>query len=100
MMVSAVGYNSFHEVLYNQIPCAFVPQLASYMDDQTARAEKANELGLASFIEAGKPGTLEREVTRFLDGGKSEKLRNALKAYDLPEPGNVEAARLIAEVGA
>ena len=99
MMVSAAGYNSFHEVLYNQIPCAFVPQVASYMDDQTARAQKAEELGLASFIEATKPGTLEREITRFLDGGKSETWRKALKAHDLPEPGNAQAARLIAEVG-
>lgn len=98
MMISAVGYNSFHEVLYNAIPCAFMPQVASYMDDQTLRAETAEEMGLAALIDPAKPASIEREITRFLDGGKADTLRAALGKLDLPKPGAEEAARLIREV--
>ena len=98
LMVSAAGYNSFHEVLYNRIPALFIPQVASYMDNQTARAEMAADLGLARYIPANKPGAIDGELTRCLDHGLAETLQHALAAFDLPDPGNGDAARIIAEL--
>ena len=97
-IVSAAGYNSFHETLYNKIPAIFVPQEAQILDDQEARAEAAAKLGLAAHIPAAKLSQLDREVRRFLDQGKAETIKDALEAYDLPETGNKKAADLIKEM--
>jgi hypothetical protein len=98
LCVSAAGYNSFHEVLYNRIGAIFIPQTGSFMDDQRARARSARDRGLAGMVEADALMTLEREIGRFLDGGESEAVRQRIAALDLPPPGNGEAARLIEEV--
>lgn len=97
-VISAAGYNSFHEALYNQVPTIFVPQDAQILDDQEARAEAAAKLGLAAHVPSVKLSKLDREMNRFLDHGKADELRKALKAYDLPEPGNGQAADLIKEM--
>ncbi len=94
-MVSAAGYNSVHEALYNRTPTIFVPQMASYMDNQTARAETAADLGVAMHVPAAKPGQIERALSRILDGGRGDDLRTAIAAMELPAPGNAEAARII-----
>jgi hypothetical protein len=97
-IISATGYNSFHEVLYNKIPAILIPQAASYMDDQAARCDAAAERGVAAFVKANAPSSLVREIGRFLDRGRAEELRAALNALELPDAGNAEAARLIEEV--
>ena len=97
-VVSATGYNSFHEALYNKIPALFVPQEAQILDDQEARAEAAAKEGLAAFVKSGKLSQLDREMRRFLDEGKDATIREALKSYEFPEPGNQKAAQLIEEL--
>ncbi len=98
LLISACGYNSFHESLYNKVPTIFVPQIAPSTDDQEARAEAAADLGLASHIPAGKLSKLTREVDRYLDEGKAETIKAALTAYEFPETGNTKAADLIREM--
>lgn len=97
LCVSAAGYNSFHEALYNRIPTVFVPQTGSFMDDQEARARAAVERGLAGMVEANEMMRLEREVARLLDGAGAEEMRAALASAELPETGAAAAARLIEE---
>ena len=97
-VVSATGYNSFHEALYNKIPALFVPQDAQILDDQEARAEAAAKEGLAAFVKSGKLSQLDREMRRFLDDGKGDTIREALRNFELPEPGNRKAAELIEEL--
>lgn len=97
LCLSAAGYNSFHEALYNQVPTIFVPQTAAFMDDQRARARAARDRGLAGMVEAQALMTLDREITRVLDEGLGETFRARLAALDLPAPGAAEAARLIEE---
>jgi hypothetical protein len=97
LCLSAAGYNSFHEVLYNQVPTIFVPQTAAFMDDQRARARAAQERGVAGMVEAQALMTLDREIARALDEGMGETYRARLAALDLPLPGAQEAARLIEE---
>lgn len=97
LVVTAAGYNSFHEVLYHRLPAIFVPQMAAYMDDQERRAKAASERGLAAMVAATELLLLEREVTAFLDGGKAEAVRTALREVTLPGRGNRAAAELILE---
>ncbi|MDP2738246.1 MAG: glycosyltransferase [Pseudorhodobacter sp.] len=95
LVISAVGYNSFHELLYHGVPTIFVPQMAAYMDDQERRARAASERGFSATILATELLMLEREVRSFLDDGKNEKIRNCLVSAAFPEPGNNLAASLI-----
>ena len=97
LYVSAAGYNSFHEALYNRIPTIFIPQMAAYMDDQRARAAAAAERGLAILIEPSEIMALESAVTRSLDGG-AETLRLQLADCDLPKRGNEAAAKLVSDL--
>ncbi|WP_298975513.1 glycosyltransferase [uncultured Roseobacter sp.] len=95
LTISATGYNSFHELIYAQVPAILIPQSAPYLDDQERRARAAFERGLAGFVQEVELMSLEREVTAFLDNGKSDVVRQALRAVTLPEPGNHAAAKLI-----
>lgn len=95
--VTAAGYNSFHEVLYNRVPAIFVPQSADFMDDQHARARAAAERGLGALVEANELMTLERLVCRYLDDGDAEAVRARLAVAELPAPGARRAAELIEE---
>lgn len=96
--VTAAGYNSFHEVLYNRVPAIFVPQSADFMDDQHARARAAAERGLGTLVEAHELMSLERLVCRYLDDGEAEAIRARLAVAELPAPGARRAARLIEEI--
>lgn len=98
LCISAAGYNSFHEALYNRVPTIFVPQTSAMLDDQRARAEAARERQVAAFVDAHELMTLEREIGRYLDDGEAEAVRARIAALDLPEPGNAAAAKLIEEV--
>lgn len=97
LSVSAAGYNSFHEALYNRIPTLFIPQTGAFMDDQSARAQAARERGVAGLVEPEALMTLERAVGRALDG-EAEAMRARIALLALPEPGNRAAGRLIEEV--
>ena len=96
LVVTAAGYNSFHEVLYHGLPAIFIPQMAGFMDDQARRAQAAADRGLAVTLGAGEMLLLEREVTAILEDGKGAELRAALSMADLPARGNARAAGLIA----
>jgi UDP:flavonoid glycosyltransferase YjiC (YdhE family) len=94
LAVSAVGYNTFHELLYNRIPAIFVPQVAAWLDDQERRARAASDRGLAETVLAHELLILERRLRALLDTGAAT-LRQALAQIDLPATGNAAAARLI-----
>jgi len=95
LVVSAVGYNSFNEVLYHKIPTIFIPQMASYMDDQERRARAASDRDLAVTLRANELLMLHREVALFLDSGKAADIRKNLAAFEFPKVGTQAAAALI-----
>ncbi|MGJ8584390.1 MAG: hypothetical protein ACSHXD_09885 [Marinosulfonomonas sp.] len=99
LVVSAVGYNSFHELMYHAIPSILVPQMAPFMDDQERRARAASDRGLAATVLGHELLLLEREVNAFLDHGKADEVRTALGVTSFPERGNQAAARLIENGG-
>lgn len=98
LFVSAVGYNSFHEAIYNRVPTIFVPQMAKFMDDQAARAEAAASRSAATVVTADEIARLNRELVAHLVHGKDGEVRAALAALDLPKPGNSAAARIIEDL--
>ena len=95
LAVSAVGYNSFHEMLYHRVPTILIPQSAEYMDDQERRARAAAERGLAELVLADELLKLEQTVNACLDDGRGADLAKALANVELPGTGNAEAARLL-----
>lgn len=100
LTISAAGYNSFHEILYHQIPSILIPQMAPFMDDQERRARAASDRGCATTILAKELLRLERDVTAYLDNGSALEIRAALAQTELPVIGNADAARHIAEARA
>lgn len=97
LFISGVGYNSFHEALYNHVPTIFMPQMASFMDDQHSRAQAAIDRGLAEMVAPENLMALRQHMQSFLDHGKAEQIRDRLANWALPETGNRAAAALIAE---
>ncbi len=98
MVVSAAGYNSFHEILYHAVPSILIPQMSPFMDDQRRRAQAAAERDLAAAIEPQDLLRLEREVAVFLDDGKAGDIRSRLGTLSLPARGTSAAAALIGGV--
>jgi predicted glycosyltransferase len=98
LYISAVGYNSFHEAMYNRIPTIFIPQVATFMDDQRARALAAVERDLACLVDPHQLMTLDRAIARMLDDGEAQAIRARLSEASLPLPGNIASAACIGEL--
>ncbi len=98
-VVSAAGYNSFHELLYHRIPAIFLPQSAPYLDDQQRRAMAAAERGVALSLGPDALLSLPRLVEDMAEGeGEAAPLRDALDGLELPATGTAEAAGIIMEI--
>lgn len=50
LVVSAAGYNSFHELMAFGVPAILVPNTETSLDDQEARARHAHEVGAAITV--------------------------------------------------
>lgn len=71
LMVSASGYNSFHEGLRMQVPCLFVPNQATSLDDQEGRARFAADQGWAHAADKLTVETATPLLEDLLDRGPS-----------------------------
>lgn len=98
LLISAVGYNTFHDVLYHQIPSIFIPQTAAYMDDQGARAQALEQRGAGYLVEPECFQRLEQLIEECLGNDHTADLRQKLAQLDLPAIGNSAAAQLIGAV--
>jgi len=97
LFISAIGYNSYHEAIYGQVPSIFIPQMASFMDDQRARGVAAADREIAILVEPWELLSLTRRIDECLDG-HTEVLCKNLRGLNLPEPGARAAADKILEV--
>lgn len=66
-VVTATGYNSFHELMLTyEGPVMFAPTNHIRMDDQVARAKYAAQQGWASVVRADQPDLVETQIAAFM----------------------------------
>src|SRR5690606_5154986 len=95
--VVAAGYNSFHETLRFGVPALFVPNDATSLDDQVARAEHAAGRGWALSARTLTDGRAPELVRELL--GRGPELAARARAED-PGNGAVDAASELMRVAA
>jgi UDP:flavonoid glycosyltransferase YjiC (YdhE family) len=97
LVISAAGYNSFHEVLLAGVPAIFVPNEHPQQDDQLARARFVEHQKLGACVRVREIYRLSACIDRLLAPG--ERRRIARRCATL-ERGNgaVEFAGLIEEM--
>lgn len=88
-VVTATGYNSFHELMltYDK-PVLFAPTNHIRMDDQVARASYAAQQGWASVVRSDLPDKMEQQIAEFMQQIKAgetypQRPREALDAAAL-----------------
>jgi Glycosyltransferase family 28 C-terminal domain len=97
--VSAAGYNAVHELLHARVPTALVPNLATGIDDQVARAEALAAAGLALSADERSSQSLTSAVHRVLDPNVRASLSR--ECARLPSPtGAAETAERLRELDA
>lgn len=65
-VISAAGYNSFHEIMLGcTAPVLFVPTVNARLDDQPARARYATKQGWAQMLDSTQPEEERRTLTAF-----------------------------------
>lgn len=96
-VVSAAGYNSYHELLLSGTPALFVPNEHPQMDDQLARAQHAARLGLGLAVRTSELYRLVPQLARLLDPDEQASMRERMDRLDRRN-GAVAAARLVAEM--
>jgi hypothetical protein len=96
-VVSAVGYNSFHELMLAGVPSLLVPNEHPMMDDQAARADHAQRMGWALALRVADVYGLDEQLDRLLDPDEQAVMRRAMAR--LPQRnGAVDAARILADM--
>ncbi|GIF02940.1 antifreeze protein, type I [Actinoplanes siamensis] len=99
LVISASGYNSFHELLAFGVPAVFVPNRATSLDDQVARARFAAAAGAALCVEDPESGELDRVLAEAVRPEVRERLARRCAEIDLGN-GAEAAARWLAGLAA
>ncbi len=97
VVVSAAGYNSYHELIGFGIPAIFVPNLDTALDSQLIRARYAEQVGAGVCLERVEPQGLERAAAQVLDPDKREDMRVTCRRL-WPGNGAQDAMNAIAEL--
>lgn len=95
VVISATGYNSFHELLRFGVPALFVPNAATALDDQEARARYAQDQGWAFHLPSLTVPDARDRLETLLDQGAA--MASRAQAAD-PGNGAAAAAALILEL--
>ncbi len=95
--VSAAGYNSFHDIVANRLPAAFVPNENPMMDDQLARAHHAATHGYGLMLRENDPYAVRATLDRLLDPLERRCLRAAAARFRIKN-GAGQVAGLLDEL--
>ncbi len=90
--VSAVGYNSFHDLIQMKVPTIFIPNENPQQDDQLARAMFAQRRGAGLCVRATDPYSLLPALDRLLDPGERATMSAACKSLSTPNGANQAGA--------
>jgi UDP-N-acetylglucosamine--N-acetylmuramyl-(pentapeptide) pyrophosphoryl-undecaprenol N-acetylglucosamine transferase len=97
VVVAAAGYNAFTECLAACVPAVFVPNTATQLDDQLARAQWAQDRGLARCWDDGSADSYRACLDDVLD--PLVRAEMAAACATLPAAtGAAEAAALLADL--
>ena len=90
--ISAVGYNSFHELIACAVPAIFIPNEHPTMDDQLMRAQFAERRGLGGVRADLRPPP-PRRMDRVLDLDQRERMISRCRALAFSNGGRCPAHR-------
>jgi UDP-N-acetylglucosamine:LPS N-acetylglucosamine transferase len=92
VVVSAAGYNSFHELVGFGIPSVFLPNVATAYDDQVARVRYAAQSGAALWLR--NPGS-DDVLDAALDPDVQHRLSTRCKELSVPNGAGAAADWLV-----
>jgi UDP:flavonoid glycosyltransferase YjiC (YdhE family) len=95
--ISAVGYNSYHELVQARIPTLFIPNENPRQDNQLVRAQFAERHSFGLCIRVHDVYRLRPAIDRILDPAERQLMANACARFARPN-GAVEASRIIEEL--
>lgn len=96
--ISAVGYNSYHELIFAGVPTLFIPNENPLQDDQLGRARYADRHGLGFCLRAQEVYRLKAVLNRLLDPAEQASIRARCAALGMTN-GAAEAALMVSEYG-
>lgn len=96
VIVSACGYNGFHEILQARVPAVFVPNQNPEMDAQDARARWASDQGYGRWAFGSDGAAVVEAVEDLLQGGDAA-ARTALEGLAFAN-GAQQIARIVSEL--
>ena len=97
LVISAAGYNSFHELLLAGVPAIFVPNEHPQQDDQLARARFAEHRGVGACVRVREIYRVSACVERLLQPDERRRIAERCAALDQSN-GAVELASFIEEM--
>ena len=74
LAISAVGYNSFHELLFAGIPSILIPNEAMGQDNQLSRALYADRLGLAVCVRTNEIYRLTATIDKLFESDERDRI--------------------------
>lgn len=98
-VVSAAGYNTFHELIGYGVPTLFVPNEKVETDDQLGRSRFAEDEGLGFCMAVAELDNFESHARRLLDPGERKRLVGACRRRRWTNGAEVAAARLSSLLG-
>jgi hypothetical protein len=99
LVVSAAGYNSYHEQIGFGIPTVFLPNTATKLDDQIGRARFAAATGAALIVEDPESPELERILDQAVRPEVRAELTRRCAEHHF-ENGGAEAAAWLSGLAA
>jgi UDP:flavonoid glycosyltransferase YjiC (YdhE family) len=96
-VISAVGYNSFHELIAYAVPSIFTPNEHPAMDDQLMRAQFAERRGLGLCVRTSEPYRLRAALDRILEPDQRAHMIDRCQAFAFGN-GAATAAQLLDEM--
>ena len=95
--VTATGYNTFHEAVAFELPALFVPNEHTAVDDQSARASYADQVGAGITWAPRTQDSLDGALRRLAEVDVRRKMVDVMRQRAVTN-GAAAAAHLVSEL--